>query len=217
MDRVSCFRWRWAARQGGHSERHDNLDGSGQLARQVEAVYGPGSAKQRVLERYDRLSMLDKHTVDVVVMCNVLHEIPLEEWRGLFGPGGELSRLLHPNGHVLVLEDMEIPHGEKAHRFGFLLLDRPHLFKLMKCTEGDDGQLITVTARAERLKAHAISARLLGRTGPAEIQEALDLLRKTALAEIKSIRQKDPTARSGRLHALWTQLLANVDLALDSR
>jgi hypothetical protein len=33
---------------------------------------------------------------------------------------------------------------------------------------------------------------------------------------IRSIRNKEPSSRNGRLHALWTQLLANADLGLEA-
>jgi predicted ATPase/SAM-dependent methyltransferase len=188
-------------------------DASAQLTQNVRAIYPVGST-QRVFRRTDELSVLDAASVDVIVMCNVLHEVPPEEWRHLFGAESLFSRLLKRDGHVLILEDMEIPIGEKAHRFGFLLLDNPHLHKLMKCSEADVSQIQSFEARSGRLRAHAIPAQLLGRTDRNSTLEALSLLQETATIEIGQLRTGDPTSRNGRLHAMWTQLLANAYLGL---
>lgn len=188
-------------------------DESGRLENAVAGVYGAGN-EHRVYHQRDRLRTIDNGSVDIIVMCNVLHEIPPDEWSHLFGDGGVIAELLSPEGHLLVLEDMEMPHGEKAHRFGFLLLDGPHLHKLMQCTEEEGRRIRSVEARGGRLKAHAIPTGLVGRTDRDAVTNALKLLKETARDEITRIRGQELNSRSGRLHALWTQLLANADLGL---
>jgi hypothetical protein len=138
----------------------------------VEAVFGPKGA-ERVFDTETGLSKIDDKSVDIVVMCNVLHEIPPEDWKKLFGANGTVPRLLKARGRLLILEDMEIPHGELAHRFGFLLLDDAHLRKLMACTEADPERILTVSVRDDRLKVHAIPRSLLGRTTPESTKAAL--------------------------------------------
>lgn len=178
-------------------------------------TYGDATEAHRLAEKPDELSMLDGNSFDVVILCNVLHELPLEQWPRLFGPDGTFPRLLQPKGKLLILEDQEIPHGERAHRFGFLLLDKPHLYTLLACTEKDP-PIQTFEARNGRLKAHVIPAELLGRTNRGEVSAALKGLRETARERIKEIRERPPDSRNGRLHALWTQLFANADLGLES-
>ncbi|MBU1239025.1 AAA family ATPase, partial [Myxococcota bacterium] len=187
---------------------------SDQLVQVIDNVYS-NDGTRRLFGKRDELAMLDDASADVVVMCNVLHEIPPEDWRHLFGPNGSLPRLLRPNGHLLILEDMEIPHGEKAHRFGFLLLDTPHLHRLFSCKEGDP-PIRTIAAKDGRLKVHAVPAQVLGRTDQGSTRAALNLLMETARDEISRLRSSTPDSRSGRLHALWTQLLANCDLGLQA-
>jgi len=216
---LSAMRERWQP-EGTFSDCIDYRafepypDPPGRLADNVAATYGPNGAN-RVFGTPDSLSMIDANSVDVVVMCNVLHEIPPEEWKKVFGENGHVTRVLKPRGKLLILEDMEIPHGELAHRFGFLLLDYPHIYRLMSCTEGDSDKIVTVTALDGRLKAHVVPAGLLGRTTTDSTKAALELLKTTALENIRHIRKADPSSRSGRMHALWTQLLANADLGLD--
>ena len=47
----------------------------------------------------------------VVVMCNVLHEILPSNWSDLFGPQGKITRLLHADGFVLLVEVQQLPYG----------------------------------------------------------------------------------------------------------
>lgn len=168
---------------------------------------------RRILKDRDQLQTLDENSFDVVLLCNVLHEIPPDEWRHLFGAEGAATRLLAPSDHLIILEDMELPHGERAHRFGFLLLDRPHLHKLLSCREADQ-PIETVSARDGRLKVHVVPAALLGKTNHDTTAAALKLLKETARREVLRIRGEPPDSRSGRLHAMWTQLLANSEIAL---
>jgi len=188
-------------------------DDSNRLDARIASIYRE-DRKRRVFRSTDQLSTLDPMSIDVLVLCNVLHEIPPEEWRRLFGAEGVLTRLLKGDGHVLVLEDMEIPHGEKAHRFGFLLLDNPHLHQLMRSTESDAKAIETVHARDSRLRVHMIPACQLGRTDRQSTIDTLKLLQETARSKVVELRHADLDARNGRLHALWTQLLANADLGL---
>lgn len=167
----------------------------------------------RILKTPDELQMLDENSLDVVLLCNVLHELPPEEWRHLFGAGGAITRLLAPSGHLVILEDMEIPHGERAHRFGFLLLDGPHLHKLLSRREADP-PIETISTPDGRLRVHVVPAALLGKTDRDTTAEALKLLKETARREVLRIRGKSPDSRNGRLHAMWTQLLANSEIAL---
>ena len=107
---------------------------------------------------------------------------------------------------------MEIPHGELAHRHGFLILDSSQLYELFSCTEGDSEKITTFSARNDRLKVNIVPAQLLGRVTSDSTRSALTLLQNKAREEIKALREQTPDSRNGRLHALWTQLLANADM-----
>lgn len=188
-------------------------DDSGQLQRRLDTIYS-GDLKRYFALKEDDLALIDPQSVDIVVMCNVLHEIPPTRWRALFGDAGTITRLLKSGGKLLILEDTEMPRGEKAHRFGFILLDHQHLFRLMDCDETDE-KIETVEALEGRLKAHVVPASIIGRTTEKTTREALMLLKTTAKRTIHGLRKQAPESRNGRLHALWTQLLANAELALE--
>jgi SAM-dependent methyltransferase/ABC-type cobalamin/Fe3+-siderophores transport system ATPase subunit len=180
----------------------------------VNAVYGDGAAARRCFESDDDLrTTLNAGSVDVVVLCNVLHEIPPEDWAGVLGANATVTRLLRPDGFLLVVEDQHIPVGEKAHRQGFLLLGEPHLRVLFGCTESSQ-QIIKSSEPGGRLEAYAIPASLLPLCTHDATVGALGLLERTARDKICRLREAEPTYRNGQLHGLWTQLFANATLAL---
>ncbi|UZW58538.1 class I SAM-dependent methyltransferase [Lysobacter enzymogenes] len=94
---------------------------------------------------------------DAVILCNALHEISPEAWSELFGEQGEVVNVLSENGHLLIVEDYVLAVGERAHRFGFLLLDKKELAVLF---DAEANEIITINHQKEeyrdRLKIHVI-------------------------------------------------------------
>lgn len=182
----------------------------------ISRLYGePG---QRFLSSdRDARSILDAESVDVVVMCNVLHEIDPVEWPRLFGCEGLLRYLLKPDGFLLIVEDTEMRMGEMAHPRGFLVLDTSELKTLFSIKETEH-EFVADDARGDcRLKAHLIPSRCITQVSAASIKKTLQQLRHCAIEEIKRLRVSDGFAsyRSGRKHALYVQQLANAQLALE--
>lgn len=56
---------------------------------------------------------------DIVILCNVLHEISPQNWIDIFT---QIGNLLTNNGFALILEDLLMLRGELAHNFGFIVL-----------------------------------------------------------------------------------------------
>src|SRR5207253_10002372 len=81
------------------------------------------------------LSVYDKESFDVVIMCNVLHDLDPKDWLKLFQNQGIIANLLSDNGILLLVEDHQIPIGEIAYQKGFLVLDTPQLKELFKISE----------------------------------------------------------------------------------
>jgi hypothetical protein len=151
-------------------------------------------------------------TFDVVVMCNVLHEVPPSEWSRLFGKRGTISRLLRNTGFLLVVEVQQLPYGERAHDQGFLVLDTSQFRKLFNIGERDLGFSLA-SARNGWLKAHHIAKNLLEGYSDRNRTAALKDLSETAKEEIRKIRAATGY-RAGRLHGFWLQQFANAELAL---
>ena len=160
------------------------------------------------------LSVYNKDSFDVVIMCNVLHEIDPKEWLKLFQNGGIISNLLSESGILLLVEDHQIPIGEKAYQKGFLVLDTPQLKDLFKIPEIEIDFKITDKRGDGRLKAHQIPKRYLTKIDAGSRLEAIRSMSDTAREKILEIREKEKNYRNGKLHGFWTQQFANAQLNL---
>lgn len=157
-------------------------------------------------------------SIDVVVMCNVFHEISPREWPNLLSPNSLIIRALKDSGYLLIVEDLRIPIGEKAHDHGFLVLDTSHLRTLFAICGNDlhSGHFSHEDNRKDgRLKAHLIAKPLLSRITSESRRMAIDQLKETAKEQIKNIRNLQPSYANGQLNGFWTQQFANSSLYLD--
>ncbi|AMV48258.1 AAA family ATPase [Paraburkholderia caribensis] len=159
----------------------------------------------------------EDNCISIVVMCNVLHEIPPQSWLELFSSQSLIYRSLKDDGYLLLVEDQRIPVGEKAHEHGFLVLDTSHLRTLFRVTNGDmdGGRFCVDDARSDgRLKAHLIAKPLLARITSESRRSAILQVQETAKENIRLLRSKAPTYANGQLNGFWTQQFANASLLL---
>lgn len=173
---------------------------------------------------HELTSSVDRNSVDVLIMCNVLHEIHPDEWLRLFGPDGHVSRLLHQSGYLLIVEDYGIPVGERAHEFGFLLLDGPELRHLFQIGEEDVRAGAYVCDRCtdpkykDRLAAHLVRKDCVDRVTPRSQIDAIRALKDRSMTHVEHhLRGGAETSRTGRSYALTAQLLANATIWLSTR
>jgi predicted ATPase len=158
------------------------------------------------------LSTYDKGSFDVVIMCNVLHEIDPKDWLKLFQNEGVISSLLSDNGILLLVEDHQIPIGEKAYQKGFLVLDTPQLKELFKISEKETDFKYTDKKGDGRLKAHQIPKHCLIQIDEVSRLASIKSLSATARDKILDIREIEKNYQNGKLHGFWTQQFANAQL-----
>lgn len=185
----------------------------------VLKTYYPNSPSRYFCTPDELFEKKDEGSFALVVLCNVLHEIPPEMWVETLGSRGVVSRTLSDIGFVLIVEDQRIPVGEKAHKNGFMVLDSIHLKALFDIKEADIVNQLFVShdARGDgRLKAHLIGKSLLSRISKRSVDNAIGLLRETSRREIRSLRDKAPSYANGQLNGFWTQQFANTSLYLSS-
>lgn len=180
----------------------------------IARLYGTAD-KRYFTEEKDLVAELQAGSVDVVVMCNVLHEIDTEHWLPLFAEQGLLRRLLRPDGFLLLVEDMEMRIGEKAHQRGFLVLDTAELKTFFRIKEQEAGFAVDDARKDGRLKAHLVPARCLAQACHDTKLEALKQVKHFAKGEIKKLRKEPANYANGRKHAFHVQQLANAELALE--
>lgn len=185
--------------------------------REIEAYYGKESPSRWYSDLHTLEAHIDKASIDIVVICNVLHEIDPDEWLKLFGKESVLHGLLCHDGFLLVVEDYGIPVGERAHRYGFLLFDEPELCKLFEIAAEDrqNGFFASQTSQdtryRDRLKAHLIGKACVSKVSADTRQSAIKKLHDRMLDIVSTFLQQGQASDSaaGRAYARSAQLLAN--------
>jgi ABC-type cobalamin/Fe3+-siderophores transport system ATPase subunit len=179
-----------------------------------EDIYGSLENKY-FNEAKDMLIKHDENTFDIIVMCNVFHEIDPNDWINLFNSVTSPIKLLKDDGYLLIVEDQFLAVGEKAHAKGFIVYDELEFRKLFKIVAGDKYQS-TDYRKDGRLKSHHIPKNCINRIDATSKKESLTILMQNSQDEIKKLRKvTDPTFKTGKLHGFWTQQLANASLALE--
>ena len=165
----------------------------------------------------DLRAKYDEKSFDIIIMCNVLHEIPCTKWGRLLGKGKMFDNLLKPDGFLMIVEVQQLPYGEHANSNGFLVMDTCQIKKLFSIREGNEQQgLFFVDSQSQGwLKAHLIGSALVERYTPETLKAALEDLSLMAKDSIRQLRQSGNNYRDGRKHGFWVQQFANAELALD--
>lgn len=186
--------------------------------------------KKRLLENYDdgarrhlvgvgSLRGINDGSIDVVVMCNTLHEIAPSNWLQFFGTVGTITKLLAPNGFLLLVEDQMLSVGERAHEFGYLVLDSLEIKKLFGALP-EDADVISEghpnPNYSDRLKAHLVPAWRVGNATADTRRAALIELKSSSLEHVQATQGKAEDARAGRRYAFWAHQHVNATLALES-
>lgn len=184
--------------------------------RQIDLVYG-NHTHRWYFDRDALFAHHGEHAFDVVVMCNVLHEIDPSRWLTVVGPDGVVVAALASHGKLLVVEDLRIPVGELPNASGFFLLNTVHLQKLFNADQAPNSQAI-VSADAkndDRLKAHVIPTGYVARADADSRKRAVQALQATAERRLIELRSTpDPSYSAGHLHSLWSQQYTNCGLFL---
>lgn len=152
---------------------------------------------------------------DVILLCNVLHEIYIWCWEDDLN---FIFSRLNENGILIFIEDLKLPVGEYIDETGFLLLDGEMSAKLF----GQEN-ISLILAEDERYRDRILCAAINSKAHilKKDIFETLKLLKKRSIEKIWQIRRnrKDDFAfqprRLGGEMARAAQLAVNADIALE--
>lgn len=152
----------------------------------------------------------DAERMDLVVMCNVLHELHVGEWQRSFE---RIHEVLAEDSHLVIFEDQTPSSGELPHEDGYIVLNESALQHLF----GSKNAVMPLPSeRGERLTAFAVPRKFLKKVTPKTIGKALGSVKRMAEERLRVIRDKSRNDRSfqdGRLHAHFALLFANAHLA----
>jgi hypothetical protein len=181
----------------------------------VSRIYGV--ADGRVFGQASSIpEMLSGSHVDIVILCNVVHEISPSDWiRDFKFIGG----LLTDAGEILIVEDLQLPHGEHAHKDGFVIASKEAL-RIMFQIEANEALLMREVRSAhsdtpDRLMCLSVPAKFVNRISAESVRRALTYLRDHASRKIQEIRDSgDGSFKAGVSHALYLHQFANSTFAL---
>jgi ABC-type multidrug transport system ATPase subunit len=180
----------------------------------ISRVYG--NTVNRYFNNDDDLrAAKNDESFDIVVMCNVLHEIEPAAWLHILGANSLINRVLKDSGHLLIVEDCQLPVGEKAHKHGFIVLNRFQIMKLFNIRAEETDFKYSDARNDGRLLAYRIPKRFLSRISAASRIDALNSLTDTARNEIRRLRDQEASYINGLRHGFWVQQFANAQLALE--
>ncbi|MBR3074072.1 AAA family ATPase [Fibrobacter sp.] len=177
------------------------------------------------LRYYSEISSLDKNSFDIVLMCNVLHEIDCKYWKSIFE---DISKILKKDGFLLFVEDNIIPIGELPNRIGFLVLNTLQLNELFQTKilldDIRDYHDYDMSNRYKkgRLMAHLISANVLKNVTETSIKNAIKSLKEMSKVKLYECRDHaisesdDSTCKDGLEYGFWLNQYANASLCLDN-
>lgn len=153
----------------------------------------------------------EQNSFDIIIMCNVLHEVDAKDWLSFFDEHSIFTHALKENGTLLIVEDQFLAMGEKAYQNGFLVFDKIQFKKLFNIT---DNYLVHDARGDGRLKAHFIKKEYLQNITADTRIESIKSLLNTSKEEVLRLRSEEATYKNGKLHGFWVQQLANAQLAL---
>ena len=147
---------------------------------------------------------------DCVVLMNVLHEIPPDEWTKTFH---QIHRLLDTDGYLLFVEEYVLHKGEEANDYGYMILTEKELQILfgdydLKNISKDDA--LTTCVPISKLNFFRLSSN--------SVYNAIVALEQNSLQKLKNFKKKNTkeiNKAKAREYAFWTQQYINAKIFND--
>jgi predicted ATPase len=164
---------------------------------------------------YESWPELEAHVgagnVDLVLLANVLHDVPPTEWLRVTG---RAQRLLADDGWLVVMEDLVPAIGELPHAGGYLVLDHTALGVLFASPA--EVQRLDDRTRPRLMVAAVPHRRLAGATQET-VAKTLRHARDAASERLRALRRRGAAdTATGREQAFLAVQLANATLALEA-
>ncbi len=155
---------------------------------------------------------LPDNSFDFILLCNVLHEIPLDEWEANLN---KVINSLKPNGYLIIIEAKALNKGEKIGKIGYLLLDIAEIQQLFKLSKPPSE--INVESRGEGIACAVINKSDMKEISRTDILNCLIALETNTLKKIESLRGKNYNDKElyglGRKSAFLSQQHINARFA----
>ena len=185
-------------------------------ALEPQGIYHDKLREIGITKIYSESKDLPKETFDIIVLCNVLHEIKPSKWQKVFL---EISESLNNNGFLLILEQEVLNKGEKIEDSGYLITNPNAVKCLFELTE----EPITLKQQSS---SNALSCIVIQKESLKPIEDeniilAIESIQEYALKEIMKLRNNSRQGIDekqkvifGRKSAFYNQLFVNSTISL---
>ena len=147
---------------------------------------------------------LPPNSFDFILLCNVLHEIPLDEWETNLN---KIINSLKADGHLIIIEAKVLSKGEKIGQIGYLLLDIEELQKLFNLSSLPSS--IKIEGGKDSVTCVVINKSELSQISRTNIVNTLIALETNTLKKIEAMRNKNYASKElylvGRRSAFLSQ------------
>jgi SAM-dependent methyltransferase len=125
---------------------------------------------------------------DFIVLCNVLHEIKVDEWEEILN---KIIDSLKQNGCLIIIEAKTLKLGEKIEKCGYMLLGIEEIRKLFNLSS-----FSSMPIEKDKIICVSMQRSELTSISKHHIKTSIDLLIDNTFKKIKDIRQE--TNKSGK-------------------
>lgn len=161
---------------------------------------------------YQSYKELPKNTFSFIVLCNVLHEIPVGDWVSNLN---KIISSLNETGYLLIIEDKLLPKGERIGEIGYLVLDIDELQVLLNLKEKPLS--IVQKDNTDRILCAVIPKNQLTHINKTNIINCMKQLEQNTFKKIEELRKETSDNKNnitfGRISGFYSQLYINSKLA----
>ncbi len=171
-----------------------------------------------ISEIFNNYSELPENTFDYILLCNVLHEIPILNWEETLD---RIKKALTPEGFFILLEDTLLPKGERIEKNGYLILDAESLKELFGMKDSPEPIVVKDEKYKDRILCVPIQKAQINNISRQNIKNAVEILQRNTLVKIKELnkegnpKNKKSLYSLGRRSAFLDRLYINTVLAKD--
>jgi ABC-type cobalamin/Fe3+-siderophores transport system ATPase subunit len=172
--------------------------------------------KQGAKQVYEDHNKLPANNFNFILLCNVLHEIPIIEWIESIN---KIIESLKDDGFLVIIEAKTLTKGEKIGKEGFILLDLDEIRVLFNLNEITPS--IKIEGKEDVVTCAVLSKKQLKPINKTILMKTLKSLQKNTLNKIIELREEfdsdeKKTVGFGRKHAFLSQLHINSQIAQKS-
>jgi energy-coupling factor transporter ATP-binding protein EcfA2 len=177
-----------------------------ECVRAIQALYPSENPELRIFADKSAARTRFGDGFSWILLCNVLHEIPIDEWKQTFD---RIHSMLSDGGRLLLLEDQQLAKGELPHKGGFVVLAPDEVRDLFD-TKSNESIKVLEVRHNERLTAISIAKECLNGCCAETVKAALEHVVDHASEKMDTISSQGHTdARAGRRFAFYALQYTN--------